>query len=56
MTVVAIPGFNPIIVPVPQFLPVGQQPSGTWDVIATEGNNAKIDGGNPAVSPGWGRS
>ena len=38
--------------PVPVYLPLGQQPSGQWDVI-TAGVTGKIVGGNPDVPQGW---
>jgi hypothetical protein len=40
---------KPKIVPVPQFLPPGQQPSGTWEVI----QNGSFAGDNPTVEAGW---
>jgi hypothetical protein len=45
---------KPTINPAPQFLPQGQQPSGTWEVIIADPNapNAKIEG-NPVVPQGW---
>ncbi len=40
---------KPTIGPVPQFLPAGQQASGTWDVIQA----TKVVGGTPRIIQGW---
>ncbi len=52
MTIDASGASKPTIVPVPQFLPPGQQPVGTWTVIQTEGPNSQIQGDNPELV-GW---
>ncbi|MCI0705101.1 MAG: hypothetical protein L0241_28910, partial [Planctomycetia bacterium] len=53
MTVDASGQNKPKIVPTPQFLPPGQQPNGTWNVIVPEGQNAKVEGDTPTVEAGW---
>ncbi len=50
MTVDAMQPNKPTINPVPQFLPAGQQPIGTWSVISAD----KIEGnGDPGIPVGW---
>jgi hypothetical protein len=44
---------KPTIGPVPQFLPQGQQPGGTWRVIAAQGGLGGIHGDDPIVPAGW---
>lgn len=44
---------KPIISPIPQFLPAGQQASGTWDVITANQVAFKNPGNQPNIIPGW---